>query len=277
LGTGEANHWTAWLTALETYTSHLEPLATPVGELFAVVAEHLLLRTLGVEAVVTVTPNPSKLLAKRSTVRDAMDAAKIGAVGLRYVRDAIGASDDDAPTEDELAILRLVPREPGREPAAEETPGPPAESADSPVAASLAAPAVPALPRGDARGELVGAMAIAASVARGRVGSRVRNALSNGDRPVVDGVDNREVAARLGLEHVRQLISVDQVVLDALDGFESWWSARQGAGPARTSAVLFATHLIDTLSQPHDELDPAPAGLVDLLMGLAAKGDNDAA
>lgn len=331
LGTEGANHWTAWLTALETYTSHLEPLATPVGELYAVVAEQLLLREVGVEAVVRVTPNPSKLLAKRSTVRDALDAAKLGAVGLRYVRDAIGATDEDAPTDEELEILRLVPREPGREPAVEENPGPPAEASDAPVAATLipqrvnpmelaqmiqriylgvdkvvtaaearsilneagaeldvsadiheadVAPvaaalrsAFPALPRGEsARGELIGAMTIAAGLARGRVGSRVRNAVGARDRALIDGVDNADVASLLGLEHVRQLIPVDRVVLDALEGFEAWWAQRAPApGPARTAAVLFATHLIDTLCQPSGECDLAPAGLVDLLMGLATK------
>lgn len=135
LGSADATHWTAWLTALETYTSHLEPLALVIGELYAEVGEELLERQ-GRRVSVVIEPNPAAILAKRSTVRDALDAAKLGAVSLAYVRTAIGADEEDAPTDEDLEIILRIPAEPGREPLVDEQRGQPEASGPSPVAAS---------------------------------------------------------------------------------------------------------------------------------------------
>lgn len=101
LGVADMNHWSAWVTQEETYRGTIAPLAEKV----AAVLEYIL------EVAGTpyrVADDPSELLARRSSVRDAIDAAKIGAVGLEYVRAAIGADESDAPTEEDLAIITAL-------------------------------------------------------------------------------------------------------------------------------------------------------------------------
>lgn len=104
-GITDANHWTAWLLQEDNYRAHVEPLAVFVGEVLAKAGVKL-----GIGEVIEVTPDPSRLLAKRSTVADAFAAARTGAVGLAYVREAIGASDEDAPTVEEMKIMLAFQR-----------------------------------------------------------------------------------------------------------------------------------------------------------------------
>lgn len=98
-GLGDLNHWTAWASQDETWRSTLSPLA----EIVAGVHEAVLEIATGKRA--TIDPDPTDLLARRSSVSDAIDGAQIGAVGLAYVRDALGATGDDAATEEDLRIM----------------------------------------------------------------------------------------------------------------------------------------------------------------------------
>ena len=268
-GNGEANHWTAWLTALETYTSHLEPLALPIGELYAHVLEQLLERA-GRRVAVKATPNPSKILAKRSTIRDALDAAKIGAVGLKYVRDAIGAKDEDAPTEEDMAILRLVPREPGREPLVDETPGEAQPSGADPVSASLNGKADP----------IRGAAAVATTTARAKVGAKLRAAVMSDTilRDKIDGIPNEDVVFILGAELAADRVDVNQAVTDGLAAFRTWWtSAMPGAAKPTVAATLLGCWVADTLAEPTNTLD-IPEWLVEeVTSGRPMKGAHNAA
>lgn len=102
LGMGDTSHWNAWITQEETYRGEIAPLA----EKIAGVLEYIVRAQLDVEAVIE--PDPTELLARRSSVRDAIDGAMIGAVGLAYVRDAMGASDRDAATPEDIAIMRAA-------------------------------------------------------------------------------------------------------------------------------------------------------------------------
>jgi hypothetical protein len=86
---------------MDTYQAHIAPRADRIGNLYADVAERLR----GGNQVVEVTPDPRIMLARRSSVRDAMDALKLGVVGFSYVRDAIGATEADAPTEEEMELI----------------------------------------------------------------------------------------------------------------------------------------------------------------------------
>jgi hypothetical protein len=101
LGMGGENHWSAWVTQEETYRGTISPMAETV----AGVLEHIFAVT---GPVYTVTDDPTELLARRSSVRDAIDAAGIGAVGLAYVRSAIGAGADDAATIEDIATISLL-------------------------------------------------------------------------------------------------------------------------------------------------------------------------
>lgn len=182
-GTGSSNHWNAWSVSNETYTSHLEPLATEVAALFADAIAWDRTDDRGVAPAVMVVPDSGPVLAKRSTVRDALDAAKLGAVGLGYVRESIGATEADAPTDEELEILRLIPRETGRWIEAEELTGPP--RSDTPSLAASVAPAGLA-------------EQVAVVHARQRLGAKLRNSPEYKNDPRLKGVDNEDVPFVLG-------------------------------------------------------------------------------
>lgn len=275
LGVDTVTHWTAWLVALETYTSHLEPLAAPIGELYADVITAFYERDAR-EVLVEVEPDPGELLAKRSTVRDAMDAAKLGAVGLAYVREAIGAEEEDAPTEDELELLRLIPREPGREIMVDEQTGPPAETA--PIAAALETydKHMSEADQGHdfERGRLEGALAVAADTARTRVGSKLRTHLRGSElATLIDGVHNRDVVATLGLDRINGSFDLNRAMIDALVPFSDWWSTAAISDlPAGTASLLVGIWVADTLATPSAEATAVPDRLIgDLLNGIGIK------
>ena len=267
LGVDTVTHWTAWLVALETYTSHLEPLAAPIGELYADVIAALIERTDGRQVNVLVEPDPGELLAKRSTVRDAMDAAKLGAVGLAYVREAIGADPEDAPTDEELDILRLLPREPGREIMVDEQTGAPSDSG-SPMAAAM---------NGDYdRGRLEGVLAMCCDGARSKIGSKIRTRLRG--TPLeerIKDVANRDVVATLGLDDLDGF-DLNAAVVDGLVSFTEWWTqAPQSDLPAATASLLVGTWIADQLAHPSAEAGPVPDWLVsDLSRGLSKEMTN---
>jgi hypothetical protein len=104
-GIGDSTYWNAWAVSMDTYQAHIAPRADRIGNLYAKVAERLR-EMAGRPAVVEVEPNPRIMLARRSSVRDAMDAYKLGVVGGAFVRDAIGATEQDAPDEAELEQMR---------------------------------------------------------------------------------------------------------------------------------------------------------------------------
>lgn len=103
-GLGDSTYWNAWAVSMDTYQAHIAPRADRIGHLYAQVSQ-LLREKAGQRAVVEITPDPRVMLARRSSVRDAMDALKLGVVGFSYVRDAIGATEADKPSEDEMELI----------------------------------------------------------------------------------------------------------------------------------------------------------------------------
>src|SRR5690606_24540456 len=91
-GLKDMNHWTAWASQDETWRGTLAPIADTVAGIHETVWE------IATGERVTITADPTDLLARRSSVRDAIDGAEIGAVGLTYVRTAMGADESDAAT-----------------------------------------------------------------------------------------------------------------------------------------------------------------------------------
>ena len=104
-GIGDSTYWNAWAVSMDTYQAHISPRADRIGNLYADVAERLRARK-GQTQVIEITPDPRIMLARRSSVRDAMDALKLGVVGFAYVRDAIGATELDAPTDEEWERIK---------------------------------------------------------------------------------------------------------------------------------------------------------------------------
>lgn len=104
LGIADLNHWSAWAVEDSTYRQHLEPTALRVGRIFADALEAVA-ETLDVAGEIEVEPDPAELLARRSSVQDSFEAWDRGIVGDDFVREAVGASEDDAPDEAELRRL----------------------------------------------------------------------------------------------------------------------------------------------------------------------------
>ena len=247
LGVADLNHWTAWLTQEDTHRSHVEPLAFRVAEVFEVAGEYYL-----PGSTVRVRPNATALLARRSSIRDAMDATRLGAVGLRYVRDAIGASDEDAPTAEDLELimmLRGAQRE--REPVAAQpvesgppdTEGSPLDDADVPAeegAPAEPAPVAAALPStedeleqmGEALAELdqqlrdtlYGALDVAAISSRRRLGAKVRTAVrGTAEHELIRDTDNTNVTAVLTVARCEQLVDLEDALRSGFADLEAMW------------------------------------------------------
>lgn len=107
LGIGDTSFWNAWAVSMDTYQAHIAPRADRIGNLYATVSERLRERA-GQAVVVEITPDPRVMLARRSTVRDALDGWINGLVSAEYVRDAMGATEADAPSDEDKEWLLQV-------------------------------------------------------------------------------------------------------------------------------------------------------------------------
>lgn len=99
-GYKQLSHWTAWAVQEDTWKGTIAPLAEWAAEVLEWVSQVVN------GAAITLELDPTDLLARRSSVDDAINAAKIGAVGLAYVRSVLGAGETDAPTPADLEVLR---------------------------------------------------------------------------------------------------------------------------------------------------------------------------
>lgn len=108
LGNIDSNHWNAWLSSEENYRGHVQPLGVLVGQVFA----QALMESVGASefagADIVVTPDPSSMLAHRPTVEDAFKALEWAVVGFDFVRRAIGADEEDAPTDEEIERILVL-------------------------------------------------------------------------------------------------------------------------------------------------------------------------
>ena len=98
LGSGDANHWGAWLISEDNYLNHVEPLAFPIGEGFASAME-LLLGNPGEDGKpstdIDLKPDPGNLLKRRPTIADALKAAELGIVKDEWTAEQLGAAPED--------------------------------------------------------------------------------------------------------------------------------------------------------------------------------------
>lgn len=92
LGMGDTNHWTAWLISEDNWLSHVEPMASPIGEGFAQALE----RALDNDTDIEITPDPSQLLRRRPTIENALQATQMGLTNEEWALEQIGASPEDA-------------------------------------------------------------------------------------------------------------------------------------------------------------------------------------
>ena len=224
-GQGNATFWNAWAISMDTYQAHVAPRADQIGELYADVLEFLRNRD-NSSVAVEVEPDPRVILSRRSTARDALDGLKVGAVGYRYFREAIGAAEEDAPTDEDLEIMErlgVAKGNPDRERRVGENPGParssPENSAD--VSEPLADVEV-------------------ARQARCAVGFQLRDAWRNTpNRNRLNGVAPSDYATVIPVDDINRELPVAEVIFDTVTEI------------APSADVMRLTSwIIDTLSTP---------------------------
>jgi hypothetical protein len=223
LGLGDSTYWNAWAVSMDTYQAHIAPRAGEIGRLYAEVDEILRQRFTSSEVTVEVEPDPRVMLARRSTVRDALDALAKGAVGFRYVRDAIGATEEDAPTDEELDIIAaLQGKSVDRERRVGENPGP---------------------ARSEPGGQASSDYDVAAH-ARIAVGHKLRDAWRNTPhRNRLSGIAPSDYATVIPLEDIAREMPLLEVISDAV---------REVA--TGDEAARLISWVIETLTQPMSAL-----------------------
>jgi hypothetical protein len=283
LGLQAPSRATAEFFDADRYRSHIEPVA----KLIADVACEALTFILSDNTEVKVTPDPTEMLAKRSSVEDAKAAFDRGAIGFAYLREVLGIPEDAELTEDDLSLLiRLgqlgtgpVITQPGSE-------GPATASIGSREDEPMTRPELDRLSEDLALidstllAELGGLTQQATERARERVGAKAR---TRGDlrAKVPRDVPNDQVAAFLGegvLEGAG--VQVEDIVSQALAGIEAWWRRRvvtvqqqiadllgsdaapiwsdaDTAASTRTLLDAMTAHVLDTLAS--EIAQPLPA------------------
>lgn len=230
-GQGNATFWNAWAISMDTYQAHVAPRADQIGELYADVLEFLRQRD-GSAVAVEVEPDPRVILSRRSTARDALDGLKVGAVGYRYFREAIGAAEEDAPTDEDLEIMErlgVAKGNPDRERRVGENPGParssPENSQDDP------APIAATDPLADVE---------VARQARCAVGFQLRDAWRNTpNRNRLNGVAPSDYGTVIPVEDINREIPLAEVIFDAVT---------EVAAPSDVMGLT--SWIIDTLATP---------------------------
>lgn len=154
LGLKDANHWSAWQIDEQTFKAYLEPLAMVLCAGLTTEFLQPALRAHGLDPTnVVVWYDPSELIGDPDNFDHAERMHKEFTVSDAYFRRAGGASEDDAPDEEE--ILRRIDQTRGRpqlggpqwnEPQANVPPGTPEQVIKAAPVPPAAAPAPPAKP-----------------------------------------------------------------------------------------------------------------------------------
>ena len=211
LGLSSQSRATAFQVEENSYRAHIEPPAQIVAQVATDV-----LRTLFVDVDVEVVPDPTLLLAKRSTVQDVKDAYDRGEVSGEYLREVLGIPDEATPSEEERQrrlVIGLDRQEGGHSPTTE-TPRQRAARTDredptnTPADQKSIDPVVLA--------EWRGKIDVATFRARDRLGAKVRTHKALRD-VLPPSLANDEVPAHLGLTAIESAgVDAVSVVSDSL-------------------------------------------------------------
>jgi hypothetical protein len=268
LGVADINHWGSWFLSEDTWRSSTAPLANQVAQALEVAVLEVDNKEIDIE------PDPAVLLARRSSVRDALNATWIGATGLKYLRTVIGATEDDAPTQEELDIIRLASGQRRSETRAgitageDEEIGTPQTGDQDSIQSSIARIAQLAgaiqdqnigsdietemlgveLVRVDDQlsAWLEGAAETVTERARSAVGVRLRRAVRGfPEEKDLDLIDNAEVATILG-EKTFEMIDVEAVVAATIEPLADRWAGRLNIARERVTDLVGDLDITDT-------------------------------
>lgn len=261
LGLSAQSRATAFQVEENSYRAHIEPPAQIVAQIATDV-----LNTLFEDVHIEVVPDPTLLLAKRSTVQDVKDAFDRGAVSEAYFREVLGIPEHAAPTEEERArreTIGLDRMEGGHSPTTE-TPRQRAARADredptnTPADQKSLDPTVLA--------EWRGKIDVATFRARDRLGAKARTHKALRD-VVPSELPNDEVPAHLGLSALESAgVDAASVVSDSL----LFLGPRSAAGDCLVDSLT--EHVLATL----DSADPVGLSdeeLAKLLQDVANPAD----
>ena len=211
LGLSSQSRATAFQVEENSYRAHIEPPA----QIVARVATDIL-STLFPENDVEVIPDPTLLLAKRSTVQDVKDAYDRGVVSDAYLREVLGIPERAEPSAEEKAaraVTGLDRQEGGHSPTTE-TPRQRAARADreDPTNTPADQKSIDPLLLAEWRGKIE----IAAFRAREKLGAKARTHKALRDALPTD-IPNDEVPEALGLSALESAgIDAATVVSDSL-------------------------------------------------------------
>lgn len=257
LGLSSQSRATAFQVEENSYRAHIEPPAQIVAQVATDV-----LNTLFPDVEIEVIPDPTLLLAKRSTVQDVKDAFDRGTVSEAYFREVLGIPEWAAPTEEEMARRQVigVDQEEGGHSPTTETPRQRAARSDredptnTPADQKSLDPTVLA--------EWRGKIDVATFRARDRLGAKARTHQSL--RSVLPSeLPNDEVPAHLGLSALENAgLDVAAVVSESL----LFLGPRSCAGDNFVDALT--EHVLATLDSP-DPVVMDDAHLSQLLQAVA--------
>lgn len=118
-GLGDTNHWTGWLIDQSTYRYHLDPRCRTIADSLTQGYLWPQLRARGQFSLEEITSvqvwfDAGNLTENPSRGTDAKDAYDRGAIGPGSLRDALGFTEDDAPSDEEL--FRMIAVKAGMDP-----------------------------------------------------------------------------------------------------------------------------------------------------------------
>lgn len=259
LGLSSQSRAAAFQVEENSYRAHIEPPANIVAQVAADV-----LNTLFPDVDIEVIPDPTLLLAKRSTVQDVKDAFDRGAVSEAYFREVLGIPEWAAPSPEEQDRRRQnnigTDEEEGGHSPTTETPRQRAARSDredptnTPADQKSLDPTVLA--------EWRGKIEVASFRARDRLGAKARTHQALRD-VVPTSFANEEVPSYLGLEVLESAgLDVAAVVSESL----------LFLGPRSTAGDNFVDGLTEHVLENLDTVNPADlsdATLTKLLQGVA--------
>jgi hypothetical protein len=259
LGLSAQSRATAFQVEENSYRAHIEPPANIVAQVATDV-----LNTLFPDNEILVKPDPTLLLAKRSTVQDVKDAYDRGEVSGAYLLEVLGIPPHAAPSDEERERRRNdvtgVDQEEGGHSPTTETPRQRAARADredpsgAPADQKTLDPTVVA--------EWRGKIEVATFRARDRLGAKARTHKALRDVLPPD-LPNDEVPAHLGLSALESAgVDAASVVSDSL----LFLGPRSCAGDNFVDSLT--EHVLATLDSP-DPVLLQDKELAKLLQGLA--------
>lgn len=274
-GTGDVNHWGGWLLDEQGFRQHV----APVVEEFCDDLGTVYLRP---EAIASGVPNadrvvvwydPVDAIAHPDEFPMAKDGVELGAVGLKYLRDKMGAGDEDAPTDEDLAILfGLKGKTPPGQDVGETAPQDGGTGAD----ANEAPPdQQDAQPESVVAAMILGAAELQVKAARKAAGARLvqRSKRCDECQEAIRDVPHGMVAAALGHERIREIIDghTSESALVAGAGALLAAQAREWGVAEKAAAELgemVEAHALRTLCER--EAPPLPAGFAAAALRAAA-------